>query len=111
MTFHTAMQESSLDAYDELGRSLKLGRQEKLIYDLIKNHGSECDWSLQELSRATGVAINAVSGRVNSLKGKTCLEERERRGCNVTGSSIVPVGLPKRPPIQPELFPEIARVV
>lgn len=81
---------SSLEAYDTLARSGKLGRQQQRIMDAIARR-IRIDWTLQEISQMTGLPINVVSGRVNELKTVGCLTECERRRCSVTGRSVIPV--------------------
>lgn len=49
------------------------------------------NWSLRELAKATGLEINAVSGRVNELKTLGYLEECPPRSCSVSGRTITPV--------------------
>ena len=51
------------------------------------------NWSLRELAKATGLEINAVSGRVNELKSMQppYLEECPPRSCSVSGRTITPV--------------------
>ena len=51
------------------------------------------DWSLQEIAQATGIGINAVAGRVNSLKNNSpyYLIEMPKRRCSITGRLIIPL--------------------
>lgn len=84
--------DTSMMAHDELVQSGKLGRQASLIVEFIRARGG--DWSLQEISRGTGLPINAVSGRCFDCKKAGALVEGEVRKCRVTGKTIHPVKLP-----------------
>lgn len=86
----TAIQQTSLDAYEGLIKSGKLGKQEATILSFM---AMGRDYSVKELCELTGLEVNAVSGRVSDLKKKQMLEEGERRPCEVTGNSIKPVRL------------------
>jgi len=91
MTTATLVRDTSLSAYDGLKSDGRAGAQEQRVLDAMQ-HGR--DYSLQELARATGMPINAVSGRVNGLKKKGLVVEAPRRACSVTGNTIHPVRLP-----------------
>jgi len=84
----TDVRSTSKEAYSELKESGTLGKQEKAILSVMKQ---EWDYSLQEISHLTGIAINAVSGRVNGLKKKGWIVECEKRQCSFTGKKITPV--------------------
>ena len=94
----TNMQESSLEAYDELRNSPKLGNQQQTILNNLR-HGR--DYSLREIQKITGFEINVVSGRVNDLKKLNLLIETKKRQCSVTGKTILPVRWPAK---QEDLF-------
>lgn len=85
-----AVQQTSLDAYEDLIKSGKLGKQEATILSFMAKGR---DYSVKELCELTGLEVNAVSGRVAGLKKKLMVEEGERRPCAVTGNSIKPVRL------------------
>lgn len=87
----TYVRGASLEAYRELSDSGQLGNQALTI---IKAMRAGRDYSLQELSRITGIAINAVSGRCNDLKKIGFLAEAACRKCSITGRTIHPVCLP-----------------
>ena len=84
----TNVRSTSKEAYAELKEEGTLGKQEKTILAAMK-HG--WNYSLQEISQLTGIAINAVSGRVNGLKKKGFVLECDKRPCSITGKSITPV--------------------
>jgi DNA-binding MarR family transcriptional regulator len=88
----TQVRESSFIAYDQLKFSGDLNHLQSQIVDLIKRHPS-LDFSRKEISRATGLEINTVTGRVNELLESGVLVESRRRNCHVTGRSIRPVTL------------------
>lgn len=83
---------ASLAAYRDLTDSGKLGNQAQTIIKAMK---AGRDYSLQELSRLTGIAINAVSGRCNDLKKIGLLAEATCRKCSITGRTVHPVRLPE----------------
>jgi DNA-binding MarR family transcriptional regulator len=89
-----SIRQTSLDAFKELNESGKLGMQEQVIYDKLAQHGEPL--TLQEISRATGISINAVSGRVNGLKKKQLLQECAKRKCLLTQRNVTPVGITGR---------------
>lgn len=97
---------TSLAAYRDIEADGTLGAQEKTI--LMAMHGAYrpgADFTLQELVVLTGIAINAVSGRVNGLKNTAprYLIECHKRRCSVTGRMVTPVTL-RYPKAQRELF-------
>ena len=87
----TNVRSTSKEAYAELKDEGTLGKQEESIIAVMKQGWN---YSLQEISQLTGIAINAVSGRVNGLKKKGFLVECEKRQCSVTGKNITPVMRP-----------------
>jgi predicted transcriptional regulator len=87
----TNVRNTSKEAYAELKDEGTLGKQEETILSVMKEGWN---YSLQEISQLTGIAINAVSGRVNGLKKKGWLVECEKRPCSVTGKNITPVMKP-----------------
>ena len=87
----TNVRETSKEAYAELAEKGKLGAQEEIILNAMK---PSWNYSLQEISKLTGIAINAVSGRVNGLKKKNWLVECGKRSCGITGKNITPVMMP-----------------
>ena len=88
------IRDTSLEAFRELNESGQLGLQEQKIYDQIARHGEPL--TLQEIAKATGIGINAVSGRVNGLKKKNLLEECEKRKCHLTKRTVTPVAVAGR---------------
>jgi len=84
----TNVRQTSKEVYADLKEEGTLGKQEETILSVMK---AEWNYSLQEISQLTGIAINAVSGRVNGLKKKGWLVECEKRPCSVTGKNITPV--------------------
>lgn len=87
----TNVREASLIAYRDLSDSGKIGTQAQTILNHMK---AGRDYSLQELSRLTGIAINAISGRCNDLKKIGLLVEAACRKCSITGRTVHPVCLP-----------------
>lgn len=86
-----SVRESSISAYHDLRDTGKLGKQAQIILCAMK---AGRDYSLQELSRLTGIAINAVSGRCNDMKKLGAIAEANARKCSITGRTVHPVCLP-----------------
>lgn len=78
------MKDTSLDAYIGLNKSGKAVTQRAKIYKYLK--GRKRGMTRQEISIATGIAINAVCGRVNELIKANVISELDRRACGITGS-------------------------
>lgn len=92
---------TSISAYHELADSGELSRQEAIIFKVIM--AAVKPLTLREIQQATGIDINAVSGRVHGLKGKGLVVEHTQRKCSVTGRMVTPVAV-IREPKQGELF-------
>lgn len=86
-----SVRQSSLAAYYDMRDTGRLGKQAQTILRAMK---AGRDYSLQELSRLTGIAINAVSGRCNDMKKVGALSESDARKCSITGRMVHPVRLP-----------------
>lgn len=82
----------------------RLSTQQQTIMDRIaasnRQHGPH-NFSLREIAAITGLEINAVSGRVNELKGVGLLVEDTPRACRVSGNKITPVKVPEQQPANP----------
>lgn len=74
-------------AYREIQEDGTSSNQKEVILQAVTMNGS----SLKEISDATGIEINAVSGRVNDLKKEGRLEPTTKRKCTITGRLITPV--------------------
>jgi hypothetical protein len=85
---------TSLDAYRALRASGELTAQQKLVLAAIASE-KQPDWTRQELSKATGLGVNVICGRVNELLKPPlqCVVEGDRRRCNITGESAHPLRL------------------
>ena len=79
-------------AYREINENGTLMSQKDIIFSAI-NMITDKDFgiSLKELSRQTGLEINAVAGRVNELKKEEFIKECNKRKCRITGRLITPV--------------------
>jgi len=82
-----SVQTTSKITYKEISKDGTTSKQSKAILDAVSPTGS----SLKEISKKTGIEINAVSGRVNELKKSGVLEVLEKRKCSITGRLISPV--------------------
>lgn len=64
---------------------LKLNRLEKIILNAVLRRR---DMTRQEISKATGIPINSVCGRVNRMVSYGVLDELEKRPCKITGREV-----------------------
>jgi len=88
VNFVKEYKETSREAFKELIENGGLGKQEKRICKALSEGVA---MTLKELSKETGIEINAVSGRVNGLKQKKVLVETQKRPCRITGRNVTPV--------------------
>lgn len=86
----SGVRDTSRDAYRNAARSGELTRQQGEILALVTS-GRRADWTRKEISEASGIPINAVTGRVHELMEKDRLEELERRACTITGEQAHPL--------------------
>ena len=79
-------------AYRDINNNGTLMSQKDTIFSAI-NMITDKDFgiSLKELSRQTGLEINAVAGRVNELKKEEFIKECDKRRCRITNRLITPV--------------------
>ena len=85
---------TSITTYHDLKSEGIVGNQE---FEIIKfMFAIDEPQTLKEISRATGLEINVVSARVNTLKKKDVgsngiLIECDKRMCTVSGRNVTPV--------------------
>lgn len=85
---------TSIDVYNKIQKEGLTGKQHLLILKCLKD--SDKEMTLQEISKKTGIAINAVSGRVNELKNdKLIMHSSSKRLCTITNRTVQPVILSK----------------
>ena len=84
------IQATSIEAFKNLpaGRCIDVYLSIELYLLRRKTHPTR-----QEISRAIGEPINAVTPRVNELLKKNRVEVKGRRKCKVTGSTAQTIGL------------------
>ena len=78
-------------AYYDIKNSGKRDTQVGQILNCLKDQELSTDLTLKEISRLTGLEINAVSGRVNGMKRNGLVSEAPKRKCRVTGRWVTPV--------------------
>jgi len=83
------VRQTSKEAYSTLKEEGTMGKQSAIIYDFLKKTG--VPKTLRQIKEATGIDINAVSGRVNWLKNNNYLKEAERVKCPITKRTVNPV--------------------
>lgn len=81
----TNVADTSIKCYHELRKEGKINQQQEHILNAMKRNK---DYSLQELCKLTGLAINSVSARVNELKEKAIIISLYKRKCSVTNRTI-----------------------
>lgn len=80
------MRDTSIAAHNDIKRSGLLGIQEQEIFNYMKKHHTTK--TRQQISCETGISINAVCGRVNSLVKYGMLEEIAKGKCPITGRTV-----------------------
>jgi predicted transcriptional regulator len=78
-------------AYRDIKNSGKRDTQVGQILSCLEDQELSTDLTLKEISRLTGLEINAVSGRVNGMKKDGLVSEAPKRQCRVTGRWVTPV--------------------
>ncbi len=78
-------------AYQYIKNSGKRDTQVGQILNCLEDQELSTDLTLKEISRLTGLEINAVSGRVNGMKKDGLVSEAPKRQCRVTGRWVTPV--------------------
>ena len=78
-------------AFRDIKNSGKSDTQVGQILNCLKDQELSTDLTLKEISRLTGLEVNAVSGRVNGMKRNGLVSEAPKRQCRVTGRWVTPV--------------------
>jgi DNA-binding transcriptional regulator GbsR (MarR family) len=76
---------TSIKAYRQIKADGTIGKQHLMVIMAMRGRKN---MSLQEISNASGVSINAVCGRVNELKKLKIIAKSEKRKCRITGRTI-----------------------
>jgi hypothetical protein len=84
-----AVRSTSRESLSALVRHGKVSIQHKKILDYLSEISSAM--TMREIQRATGIDINAVSGRCNELKREKRLFEYPKRKCSVTDRLVIPL--------------------
>mgnify|MGYP003148892306 CR=1 FL=1 len=85
---NTNVRTTSLTAFRDLNVSGTSTNQQKRILNSM-DYG--VNYSLREIKANANIDINAVSGRVNTLKKNGKLKEAPKRKCTITDRLITPV--------------------
>lgn len=90
----SGVRETSKVALREHRATGKLTAQQRCVVAWIRAHADR-DWTRQELSKAVGLGINVICGRVNELlKEPHCaLKETRKRECKITGETAMALEL------------------
>lgn len=80
------VRDTSMEAYSAL-IGAEMSKQQRIIVDFMKAHPGAC-YTRQELTRDTGLTINATCGRVNELLVAGVLVEDGRKDCTVTRNRV-----------------------
>jgi len=89
----TLMQDTSLRAYYDLKKEGKLQPEELRVVWALSECGPMCDF---EIARTTGMTLNSVNGRRNSLAQKRIVVIRGKKRNPHTGKSNIIWGLYNR---------------
>jgi len=85
------MRQTSLQAYQELKDSGKLGERQLLVYEAIKRLKCATD---TEITKFMGFSDpNRIRPRRNELVRFGLVEEKERRNCNITNRKAIVWGI------------------
>ena len=85
---------TSKAAYEHNKESGITGSQKKKLHTLVDkmtNGNRGYGVTLKEISRESGLEINAVSGRINDLKKEGMIAECNKRKCSITNRTVIPV--------------------
>jgi hypothetical protein len=83
--------QTSIETYHALRDDGTLGKRQAEVLAAVQ---PGLDYSLQELCRATGLAVNVVSARCHELREMGRLELADVRPCTLTQRAIRPVRRP-----------------
>jgi len=79
------MQPTSLQAYDEVKRTL--GRRQRIVLEKLDYNPTAMTNS--ELAYALGKTINTITPRIFELRKKGLVMEHEKRKCTITGRTAI----------------------
>jgi hypothetical protein len=82
---------TSIESYHAIREDGTLGKRQAEVLAAVQ---PGLDYSLQELVRATGLAVNCITGRVAELREMGLLENAPQRACQVTGRQVKPLRRP-----------------
>ena len=80
------MRDTSISAFNDMQWSGQLGAQEQAIIDYMNSHAQAK--TRRQIALDTGLEINAVCGRVNSLIKYGRLVENVKGKCSITGRKV-----------------------
>jgi len=83
---------TSRTSFNDLINSGNATTQVQQILKVLRDQPKIKDLTLKEISRLTGIEINAVSGRVNSMKKEGLVTEQCKRPCRISGRTVTPIG-------------------
>ena len=83
---------TSRTSFNDLINSGNSTTQIEQILAVLKSEPKIKDLTLKEISRMTGIEINAVSGRVNFMKKQGLVTEQCKRPCRISGRTVTPIG-------------------
>jgi len=83
---------TSRTSFNDLINSGNATTQVQQILKVLRDQPKIKDLTLKEISRLTGIEINAVSGRVNSMKKQGLVTEQCKRPCRISGRTVTPIG-------------------
>ena len=86
-----SVRDTSLIAYIEISESGKRVTKREALFRFLRLNDREEGWSRSELSKATGLTINNVCGRINELLEGGQVYETTRRACQITRRTINPL--------------------
>ena len=79
----TNVKDTSIDAYDDLRHTIKLGKMQQEVLDAMK---PKIIYTRRELSRLTNLETSSIAGRVNELIEAGFIDVIDRKSTRLNSS-------------------------
>ena len=84
----TKVAQTSIDCHHKNIATGKYSRQETIVLDRMSGKWSPAGITRSEMAALTGLGINIIAGRVNSLIGKQVLKVDGKKICSISGEPV-----------------------
>ena len=81
----TNVKDTSIDAYDDLRHTIKLGKMQQEVLDAMK---PKIIYTRRELSRLTNLETSSIAGRVNELIEAGFIDVIDKVKCPITNKTV-----------------------